>query len=955
MFERVKKSFESILNTRMIILTVIFILAAGVLVYRIFSLQIVNGAYYLNDFQLRIERERTITSTRGNIYDRNGNLLAYNELAYSVTIEDIYESGSTKNAEINQTLYDVIKMIENHGDSVISDFNIVLNSDNNFEFAVSGTQLLRFLADVYGRTTVDLLEYEERTATAEEVMEYLCGRTKYGVGTFTEPGNSKSFVPGEGYTKSEMLKLITIRYSMSANNYQKYIATTMATDVSEATVAEIMENLDGLTGIAIAEDTVRRYVDGEYFSQIIGYTGKISTDELLALQEENSNYEANDVIGKAGIEQALETTLQGTKGSETVFVDNLGRVIEATDYVDPIAGNDVYLTIDKDLQEAAYHIVEQKIAGILISKIKNIREYTATENSSSSDILIPLYDVYFALIDNNVINLNHMASETAGDTEKLVLDNFLGQQENVLEEIDNQLYTKRTVFNKLPSEYQAYESYIISTLLTDNGIIMADEIPSSDETYKSWTSGEISMAEYLEYMIAQNWIDVSRLDLGSQYSDSEEVFNQICDYLQETLTTDSAFSKLIYQYMIKTDKLTGRQICLMLYEQNIVEVDDETLAGLQSGRVSAYDFLINKITNLEITPADLALDPYSGSMVITDVNTGDVLALVSYPSYDNNYMANGVDADYFSSLLNNQSRPLYNYATQQRTAPGSTYKMVTATAALGEGVIDTASRITCNGFYETGNTIARCWIYPGAHGSLNVIGGIQNSCNSFFYEVGSRLSNLDGQYNSQTGLDTLATYADMYGLSETSGIEIEENDPKVSDTDPIRSAIGQGTNNYTTVGLARYITTVANSGTCYNLTLIDKVTDANGNLLYDNQAEVRNTLDSVSDSTWDAIHLGMSRVIEGKSYFSDLGVAVAGKTGTAQESLKRASHALFVCYAPYNNPEIAIATRIAFGYSSDYAAQTTKDVLAYYYDGDEEENIITGTASSIENTGRAGD
>ena len=113
MFERVKKSFESILNTRMIILTVIFILAAGVLVYRIFSLQIVNGAYYLNDFQLRIERERTITSTRGNIYDRNGNLLAYNELAYSVTIEDIYESGSTKNAEINQTLYDVIKMIEN--------------------------------------------------------------------------------------------------------------------------------------------------------------------------------------------------------------------------------------------------------------------------------------------------------------------------------------------------------------------------------------------------------------------------------------------------------------------------------------------------------------------------------------------------------------------------------------------------------------------------------------------------------------------------------------------------------------------------------------------------------------------------------------------------------------------------------------------------------------------------
>ena len=186
----------------------------------------------------------------------------------------------------------------------------------------------------------------------------------------------------------------------------------------------------------------------------------------------------------------------------------------------------------------------------------------------------------------------------------------------------------------------------------------------------------------------------------------------------------------------------------------------------------------------------------------------------------------------------------------------------------------------------------------------------------------------------------------MYGLSETSGIEIEEYTPQISDTDAVRSAIGQGSNNFTTVGLARYVTTVANSGTCYNLTLIDKITDRNGNLLKDNQAEIRNTVD-LTGAEWNAIHTGMRQVVESKSYYSDLKVNVAGKTGTAEESKSRANHALFVCYAPYENPEIAIATRIAYGYSSDYAARTTKDVISYYFDLVDEEELITDSASQL--------
>ena len=939
----------------MSIVSIVLCVFAGILIYRVFNLQIVDGQTYLDDFQLKIEKERTLASTRGNIYDKNGNLLAYNELAYSVTIEDVYESGRYKNRNINTTLHTVIQMIEKNGDSVISGYEVILNENGDYEFSVSGTKLLRYLADIYGHKSIDNLELQERNATPDEVVEYLCSTKKYGIGSYTDPDDSKTFVPCMGFSKEDLLKIITIRDAMSANTYQKYIPTTIATDVSNETVAVIMENLDDLDGITIAEDTVRRYVDGKYFSQVIGYTGKVSLEELEELKQLNPEYAANDIIGKTGIEQAMETTLQGTKGSETVYVDNLGRVIESTNYIEPIAGNDVYLTIDKDLQIAAYNILEQNIAGILVSKIRNQKEYIPGENASSANIIIPIYDVYFALFDNNIISLSDMSAENADETETLVYERFLTQQENVLTRIHEEMYEKNTVYSRLTKEYKSYESYIIDDLLIDKEVLLKDSINTEDETYIAFYNGTISMSDYFKHAISSGWIDVSKLQVVSEYADSQEIYDKLSDYIQENLPKQKDFTKLVIKYMIKGDKISGKMVCNLLWEQEIIHVTEEEMNNLNKGQKTAYNFMLDRIKNLEITPAQLALDPFSGSMVITDVNTGDVLAMVSYPSYDNNKMANGVDAEYFSAILSDKTTPLYNYATQQRTAPGSTYKMVSATAALCEDIINTSSKVTCRGFYETGDSIARCWIHPGAHGSLNVIGGIQHSCNAFFYEMGHHLSMTDNIYDSKVGLATLAKYADMYGLSETSGVEIEEYSPKISDTDPVRSAIGQGTNNFTTTQLARYITTIANRGTCYNLTLISKVTDSNSHLLYENNATVRNVIDVVGTGEWNAIQLGMKRVVEGKAYFNEIDVTAAGKTGTAQESKSRANHALFVCFAPYENPEIAIATRIAFGYSSDYAAQTTKDVLGFYYGKDDDEDILTGTASNIETGTVSGD
>ena len=945
MFNSIREAFLKFITSRMTIIAFFLFFCAGTLLFRLFDLQIVHGEDYLNSFQLRIKKEKEISGTRGNIYDRNGNLLAYNELANSVTIEDVYDTGSGRNTEINKTVNKLIDMIEANGDQVVSDFNIVLDENNNFEFAVENTAKMRFLADVYGHLSTSDLKYEEKTKTAAEVVQDLA--VKFGIGAYTDPNDKKTFVAGLGYTNDRLLKVLTIRYDMNLNSFQKYIDTTVATSVSDKTVADVMENSSELNGVSIVEDTARKYVDAQYFSQIIGYTGKVSQDELSSLQAENSSYDLNDTVGKAGIEQSMETTLQGTKGSETVYVDKVGRVIETSDYVDPVAGNDVYLTIDKDLQEASYDILEERLAGILVSKIRD--EKTAPKVSNSSDLTIPIYDVYNALFNNTVIDTTHFTQKDAGETEKSVYQKFTKKQKSVLDELNAELTKTKTPYDKLSKEYQIYESYIAAMLYTD-GILDSDVVDKNDATYIAWTKDEtISLNEFLHYAIAKNWVNISGLNLDNQYSDSEEVYNHILSYVFDILKNDVTFDKKLYKYMIDEGIVTGSDSCRLLLEQKKVTLGAAEKKQWDSGSESAYTFMLNRIRQLDITPAQLNLDPCSGSMVITDVKNGDILALVSYPSYDNNKMANGVDATYYSELRSDLSKPLYNYATQQKTAPGSTFKMVSATAGLMEGVISTTSTITCVGEFDKITPSPRCWIYPSAHGSLNVTGGIKNSCNYFFYQVGYDLGLLGNTYSSDEGLSKLKKYADMYGLTDKTGIEIDESDPQVSTQDAVRSAIGQGTNSYTTVGLARYVTTVANSGTCYNLTLINKTTDSDGNLLKDYSATVRNQI-KMSQSDWNAIHLGMREVVESKPYFSNIGVNVAGKTGTAQERTDRANHALFVGYAPYESPEIAIATRVAYGYSSSYAAQITKDVFQYYYNESERDEIRSGVAQELDNT-----
>lgn len=948
MFSEFKERILGLITSRIFILMIIMTVIGIIMIDRVFELQIVNGEEYLDSFETRIKKEKVIDGARGNIYDRNGNLLAYNELAYSVTIEDVYESGIMKNYNLNNTIYKTIQIIENNKDKLVSDFKITLDRNEEYVYTVEGTSLNRFLADVYGHSSISDLTVKEKTAGPEEVMNYLCGWDRFRIGQYNEDTKRDNFIPGSGFTKQELLKIVNVRYDMNNNSYQKYISTTIASNVCETTVAYILENSNELEGVAISEGTIRKYVDAEYLSNIIGYTGKVSSqDELNTLLESNPSYTLNDTVGKLGIEKSMENYLQGQKGSETLFVNSVGKTTQITDHVDPVAGNDVYLTIDKDLQIATYKILERNLASILYTKIINDKEFDASAVSASK-IMIPIYDVYIALFDNNVIDIEHLGAEDAQTNEAAIYSRYVDHKAQLFNKLRLELYDTKTTYDKLSLEYQVYESFIVDKLYSE-GIIDKSLVDTEDDTYVAWTNDEtISCYDFINYCISKNWIDISKIELDTQYSDSEQIYEKIIEYVLDLLGDNTQFDKKIYKYMIKNDIISGSTICKALVEQDKVDIDESTKNQLFSGAVSAYSFLMARIKNLDLTPAQLALDPCSASCVITDTNTGDVIALVSYPGYDNNKLANGVDAAYYAQLQTDLSTPMINYATRHKTAPGSTFKMVSATAGLMEGTVNIYSQYTCTGIFDKVFPNPKCWAYPSAHGSINLTQAIKDSCNMYFYELGYQMGLSGDTYNNDTTLLKLKIYADMYGLTDLSGVEIEESTPTFSDEDGVRSMIGQGTHAYTTVQLARYVNAVANSGTCYNLTLLDKVTDRAGNLLLDNSATVRNTI-TMDTSYWNAIHAGMRQVVESKSFFNGYPITVAGKTGTAEESHNRANHALFVCYAPYSSPEIAIATKIAFGYSSNYAAMTTKDILDYYFNLQDKEDVVRSEAEALVN------
>ena len=954
---KIKRIYKKISLKRTTVLILVFVIMSVVLVRRLFDLQIIQGEDYISKFQARTTKERVLKSTRGNILDRNGDILASNVLSYSLTLEDngTYTSTREKNLTLNGVAYQVLQILHSNGDDITHSFHIVVDKNGEYAFDVAeGFTLNRFRADIYGQALIDDLKDEQKTATADQMMEFLTGSEKFSIVLSGDRAYTEDELTSHGLpltlTKQEMLDIATIRYELNTNSFKKYMQVTIATNVSEKSVAAIMENKTGLQGIDVVEDSIRQYIDDESMAPILGYTGKASSEELTELRKQNPDYSNDAIVGKAGIEQYMELTLQGTDGKETVSVDNLGKVLKIDEdtKVEPVAGDDVQLTIETDWQSAIYQILKQRVAGVLLTKIDAAKTFDYTYVTDASQIRIPIYDVYNALISNSVIDITKFSNEDASDIEKNLYAKFQQKQQRVFDTISTKLNgSNPPAYKDEDEETQEYLSYICNDLLRDTlGIISKDAIDTSDATYKAWTTDEtISLKDYLTYATSQGWIDISSFSPEGEYLDSEEIYQALTEYIIDYLSTDTGFSKLLYKYMLQEDTISGQEICLVLYEQGVLDKNDDDYENLASGAMGAYDFMINKIYTLEIEPAQLALMPCSASAVVVDVKTGDVVALVSYPGYDNNRLTNDMDTDYYAKLALDQSSPFFNKATQQTTAPGSTLKLLSTIAGMEEGIIDEGTYIECTGTFDYVDPPINCW-YKNGHGSLDIRTAIEQSCNYFFNMIGFQLGKVgDNEFSEVQSLNKLQEYASLIGLDRKTGIELSEATPKVSDAKAVPSYMGQGNNLFTTSELARYATVMATSGNVFKLTLLDKVMNPKGEVIQEYEPEIEDVV-NISSNIWDVIHDGMRRVIQTHSQFDGLGVEVAGKTGTAELDLRHPNHGLFVGYAPASDPEYAVAIRIANGYSSGNACLIANDIFKYMYNLADKDSILTGIAST---------
>jgi cell division protein FtsI/penicillin-binding protein 2 len=334
--------------------------------------------------------------------------------------------------------------------------------------------------------------------------------------------------------------------------------------------------------------------------------------------------------------------------------------------------------------------------------------------------------------------------------------------------------------------------------------------------------------------------------------------------------------------------------------------------------------------------------------VILDVDSAEVLAAASYPTFS----LETYGADYNENLENPLS-PLLNRAFSGLYPPGSTFKMVTAVAGLEEGVITPSTRIYDEGrytYYTSAASAPKCWYfrqYGRLHGWQNVTDAIKNSCNYFFFDVGRRV-----------GIETLVDYATRFGLGQKTGVELSESKGVMAGPEYTESiggtwyegnvlsvAIGQESSQFTPIQLANYIATLVNGGTRNATHLLKEVKSSDfSQILYTYEPQVLSTIE-IQPQNLAAVKAGMLALTTSGSvsrYFKDLGFQVGAKTGSAQVSSQTESNAVFVCFAPYDDPEIAMAIVVEHGGSGSELGAMAANILDYYFSNKEtREEVLT--------------
>ncbi|MGL4738659.1 MAG: penicillin-binding transpeptidase domain-containing protein [Cellulosilyticaceae bacterium] len=646
-----KKHFNKLLGLFQERVFVVFMgitLLFGILILKFYNLQIVEYDNYATKLRASVERMIEIPSTRGRIFDRYGRPLAVNQPTKVLKVDQQVRISKEK---LNQVLLDVANLLLENDDQYID--KVPISQTIPFEYTGSQTAINQFMYSIpYNDENhrQELLSY-----SADQLVDYL----------------RDSFTIDTSFSDEDARKIIALRCEIYTFAYRKYKLVTIANNVSEETVAQIEERLTEFPGVVVDVEPVRYYPEGEVLGNVLGYTRTITDTQYEDMK--NMGYDKDDVVGQDGIEKTMEDELRGKKGIERVEVDNVGRKVHTIEKDDAIQGNDVFLTIDLDLQRAAYESLEKRLSEALVTRLR--AQSSDTPPLKAREILI-------SMVESSQLDVRKMAKAPEGSKQA-------------------------EVYKKLEQEYNSLDPLI-------------------------------------------------KEDMG------------MTDLLVQMLEEDNT-------------QITDKDLVLLFHEQGSMHLPESTVTAIKQNRLgSAEHIMIQQLESGNLKPKQFSVDPFSGTAVVVDVNTGEVLALVGYPSFDSNQMTTNFNS-YYGTLFDDRSM-LWNRAIMTKKAPGSIFKMITAIAGLEEGVITPQTTIYDTGFYTgAGAPYPKCWIYGkngGSHGHVDVTSALEVSCNVYFYETAMRLASKGtGPY---ANIDTLTKYVHMFGLDQKTGIELAEATPNVS-------------------------------------------------------------------------------------------------------------------------------------------------------------------------------
>jgi len=805
------------LTNRITILFIVFLVMLFIITSRLFNLQIVNGITYDKDANIKKSSKTTdISAQRGEIYDRYGRLLATNEIVHKLMLDP-----SEVRDDLNMMFYNLVKLLEANGETILVDFKITEEQPREFSAGLSEKQRTRWLLDMGVRE-----ENDDPDLAYAQLLEY--------------------FKIPEEWTEHEKYMVLALRGTLFRQRYALNIIT-LSVGVKPETIIFLEENNRDFIGLYIDFNYKRIYPEGQYAAHIIGEIRRISATEF----EENEilGYETTDLIGKNGIEQSYELILRGTKGVKTTEISN-GKATGTYDITEPVPGNNVFLTLDVELQKKAYHILEDKLAELLVEKMLSS--------------------------DSRVENI----------TPKMVIAS-----------------------------------------MTDAGTVSTEKIMEASEGAHAYP-----VKNYVNNKIAETPLEAE---------------DDFVETVRNYITTG-----------IEDGDITVTRMLLIMHEQGVVKMTEDELRLSENGNLDILRFIIGRLQTKEITPQMTNLQPCTGSIVVEDIKTGALLAAVAYPSYDSNELVNEFNEEYWNRVNGGDpTRPLNNRPFSEGRAPGSTFKMITAIAGLENGVITPDEKIYDETEYIKAGLPLRCWS-GASHGHLTVAEALEVSCNFFFNEVQYRLGNAkDGTMIE--GINKLNNYMSMFGLGEKTGVEIGESSGKLaspatvirsgnntwSDSDSIRVAIGQSINSYTAAQMAKYISTLASGGLRYQSHFLKQINSPKGEMISAFEPILEMDL-NIPRETLDVVYKGMLQVTgvqtgsgmgTARAVFADFPIAVAGKTGTAQEA-GGADHASFGGFAPFDDPKIAVYVLIPRGDvpGTAPAAYVAKSVIEAYFGLDDE-------------------